>query len=54
MRFKPAELAPLMDKVLGEQLDRLRDHLGTAPAASASLGTEPTLEAEIDALATEE
>lgn len=54
MRFKPAELAPLMDKVLGEQLVRLSDHLGAAPAAPASPETEPTLEAEIDALATEE
>ncbi len=55
MRFKPAELAPLIDKVLGEQLTLLRDHLGAAgDAAPAAPDEEPSLEAEIDALAKEE
>lgn len=59
MRFKPAELAPAIDKVLGEQLAGLRGHLGAlgeAPVAAqpSEPDAEPTLEAEIDALATEE
>lgn len=59
MRFKPAELAPAIDRVLGEQLALLRDHLGALEEPPAALepadpAAEPSLEAEIDALASEE
>lgn len=33
MRYKPAEIAPAVDKVLSEQLCNLRDHLGAAEGA---------------------
>jgi len=35
MRMKPAEIAPLVDKVVAEQLSRLADKLGTADPAPA-------------------
>lgn len=57
MRVKPADIAPAIDRVLGEQVARLADHLGgAAPAAAAPAPKEPAGEAEveagIDALAT--
>jgi len=57
MRYKPAELAPVVDGVLTQQLNRLRDHLGGLgePAAATSEAKKPeegaSIETQIDALA---
>lgn len=57
MRFKPAEMAPLVDKVLSQQLGFLRDHLGpldgVAPEPEQEPAPEvedPSIEEQIDAL----
>lgn len=60
MRFKAAEMAPLVDKVLSQQLGFLRDHLGplgdgpTEPGEEPALmADEPSVEEQIDALGEE-
>lgn len=64
MRYEPAEIAPAVDKVLTEQLHRLRDHLGALegaagpadeePADDTGGEGEPSIEAQIDALKDQE
>ncbi|TMM50224.1 SRPBCC family protein [Qipengyuania marisflavi] len=61
MRYKPAEMAPTVDKVLTQQLAQLQAALGalTDGAAAEAAPTdddaeEPSLEAQIDALGTQE
>lgn len=40
MRQKPADIAPVVDKVLAEQLGRLADKLGAAEAASPAAASD--------------
>ena len=59
MRYETATIAKAVDGVMSQQLAGLRDHLGPLggadePAPEADPAEEPSIEAQIDALQTEE